>query len=166
MALLALLNAHRTAKTPGSAMSDILSISARLGLALLLSAMVDVERSFSDKPAGLRTHILVGLGAALFMTLADVGGFDMGRVAAGVITGVGFLGAGTIIRERGMVLGLTTAASIWAVAGIGIAVAMKLWVVSVMATGAVILVLWGLGYLENLVERALERRRKRGDKKP
>lgn len=147
-------------------MSDILSISARLGLALLLSAMVGIERSFSDKPAGLRTHILVGLGAALFMTLADVGGFDMGRVAAGVITGVGFLGAGTIIRERGMVLGLTTAASIWAVAGIGIAVAMKLWVVSVMATGAVILVLWGLGYLENLVERALERRRKRGDKKP
>jgi putative Mg2+ transporter-C (MgtC) family protein len=139
--------------------SDLLDALWRLVLALGLSALIGVERDLAGKPAGIRTHMLVGFGAALFMIVAEFSGMDTSRVMAGIITGVGFLGAGTIIRERGAVLGLTTAASIWAVAGIGIAVAARLWLIAVIATAGVFLVLWGLGYVEKLIARAWERRR-------
>jgi len=121
----------------------------RLVLAVVLAGLVGYEREQADKPAGFRTHILVGMGAALF-TVVSTYGFggqgDPARVAAQIVTGVGFLGAGTIFRSEGMVLGLTTAASIWAVAAIGTAVAVGMYWMSVVATVIMLLVLrlpWG-----------------------
>ncbi|MCK4232669.1 MgtC/SapB family protein [candidate division WOR-3 bacterium] len=139
---------------------DLLDALWRLGLVLVLSAVVGLERSLADKPAGIRTHILVGFGSALFMIVAEFGGLDAGRAAAGVITGIGFLGAGTIIRERGTVRGLTTAASIWVVAGIGMAAARKLWLLAIIATVGVVVVLRGFDLLEKALERLWERRKK------
>jgi putative Mg2+ transporter-C (MgtC) family protein len=101
----------------------------RLLLAAILGGALGVERETSHKPAGFRTHILISLGAALFTELSigmaiSTEGFlaDPGRIAAQIVTGVGFLGAGTILQGKGNIVGLTTAASIWVVAAIGMAV--------------------------------------------
>lgn len=116
----------------------------RLVLAALLAGLVGYEREQAEKPAGFCIHILVGMGAALF-TVVSVYGFggggDPARVAAQIVTGVGFLGAGTIFRSEGLVLGLTTAASIWAVAAIGTAVAVGMYAMSAVATVIMLLVL-------------------------
>lgn len=116
----------------------------RLVLAAVLAGLVGYEREQADKPAGFRTHILVGMGAALF-TVVSIYGFgrasDPARVAAQIVTGIGFLGAGTIFRSEGLVLGLTTAASIWAVAAIGMAVAVGMYTMAAMATAIMLLVL-------------------------
>jgi len=102
----------------------------RILLAAGLSAIIGIEREFHGRPAGLRTHLLVGSGAALVIVAfvavfgaANPGGFspEIGRLAAGVITGIGFLGAGTIIKVGDWVRGLTTAASLWFVAALGVA---------------------------------------------
>jgi len=102
----------------------------RLTLAVVLCGLVGLERQIHRRTAGLRTHILVGLGSCLIMLTSlyifaiyknDVP-LDPARIAAGVITGIGFLGAGTIIRDRENVKGLTTAASLWVVAAVGLAV--------------------------------------------
>src|ERR1700691_4145790 len=103
--------------------------AAELGLALLLSALIGLEREMRQKSAGLRTHTLVGVGAALFMLISKYGFNDVlepgrvivdpSRVAAQIVTGVGFLGAGLIFVRGGSVRGLTTAASIWVTAAIG-----------------------------------------------
>jgi len=116
----------------------------RLLLASLLAGLVGYEREQADKPAGFRTHILVGMGAALFTVVSVygfAGGSDPARVAAQIVTGIGFLGAGTIFRSEGLVLGLTTAASIWAVAAIGMAVAVGMYAMSAAATVIMLLVL-------------------------
>jgi len=121
-------------------------IVLRLLLALVLGAAVGYQRERAGKPAGLRTHILICLGAALF-TVASIYGFgpasDPARVAAGVLVGVGFLGAGVIMhRERGIVEGLTTAATMWAVAGIGLAAGAGLYVASAVATAIILGILY------------------------
>lgn len=117
----------------------------RLLLACGLGMAVGLEREFAGKAAGFRTHTLVCLGAALF-TLVSIYAFgtsaDIARVAAGVVAGIGFLGAGAIIhREGGSVEGLTTAASIWAVAAIGLAAASGLYWPAVLATALALLLL-------------------------
>lgn len=96
---------------------------------MVLGGLVGVERERADKPAGLRTHMVVCLASTLVMllsihvsTLYPGTVFDPGRIAAGVVTGIGFLGAGTIIRQGSIVRGLTTAASLWFVAGLGLAI--------------------------------------------
>lgn len=107
-----------------------LEIALRLFLAVIMGGLVGLEREVLNRPAGFRTHILVCVGAALIMMVSAYGFIDFGgrfemdpaRIAAQVITGVGFLGAGTIIQQRGNIQGLTTAASIWVVSGIGLAV--------------------------------------------
>ena len=107
-------------------MSLELEMVVRILVALGLGAAIGYERERAKKPAGLRTHILIALGAALF-TVASLFGFgstaDAARVAAGVVAGIGFIGAGAIIHRGGgdIVAGLTTAATIWAVAAIGLA---------------------------------------------
>ena len=104
---------------------------------------IGLERELAGKVAGLRTHLLVCLGAALF-TLVSIYAFeiDTDRVAAGVVTGIGFLGAGAIIhREGGIVAGLTTAASIWMVAAIGVAAAAGLYWLAVVAMALTLIVL-------------------------
>lgn len=97
----------------------------RCGAAALCGAMVGIERELKQKPAGFRTNILICLGAAIYMStgllLASTGGdVDPSRIAAQVVTGIGFIGAGCIIQSRGKVTGLTSAATIWVVAGIGL----------------------------------------------
>ncbi len=118
----------------------------RLLLATVLGAIIGYQRERAGKPAGLRTHILICVGAALF-TIASIYGFgtsgDAARVAAGVVAGIGFLGAGAIIRGgEGIVAGLTTAATIWAVAGIGLAAGAGLYIISAVTTAIILIVLF------------------------
>lgn len=114
-----------------------LEMILRLLLAVALGAIIGYQRERAGKQAGLRTHILICVGAALF-TVVSIYGFDTddaARVAAGVVAGVGFLGAGAIIRGgEGIVAGLTTAATIWAVAAVGVAAGAGLYLVSTAAT--------------------------------
>jgi len=122
-----------------------LEMVLRLLLAAALGAIIGYQRERAGKPAGLRTHILICVGAALF-TVASLYGFGMtadpARVAAGIVAGIGFLGAGAIIRrEGGIVEGLTTAATIWAVAAIGLAAGAGLYLVSAVTTAVVSIVL-------------------------
>ena len=106
----------------------------RIALATLLGAFLGYERERAGKPAGVRTHGMVALGAALF-TAVSVYGFqgqgDPARMAAQIVTGVGFLGAGTILHFRGTVHGLTTAASLWVTAAIGTAVGVGMYLMSI-----------------------------------
>ena len=112
----------------------------RLVMAVLLGALGGYERERQGKPAGLRTHAMVALGAALF-TVVSLYGFgttaDTSRVAAMIVSGIGFLGAGAILHERGGVQGLTTAASLWVTAAIGIAVGVGMILMS-LATAALV----------------------------
>ena len=122
------------------------TIILRLLLAAALGAIIGYQRERAGKAAGLRTHILICLGAALF-TVASIYGFgpasDPARIAAGVLVGVGFLGAGVILRTgEGIVAGLTTAATIWAVAAIGLAAGAGLYLISAVATAIILIVLF------------------------
>jgi len=117
----------------------------RLLLAAALGAIIGYQRERAGKPAGLRTHILISVGAALF-TIGSFYGFGAGadpsRVAAGIVVGIGFLGAGAIIRRgEGVVEGLTTAATIWAVAAIGLAAGAGLYIISAVTTAVILIVL-------------------------
>lgn len=117
----------------------------RLLLAAVLGASLGYQRTRAGKPAGLRDYTLICVGAALF-TVASLYGFggiaDPSRIAAGIVAGIGFLGAGAIIRrEEGLVAGLTTAATIWVVAAIGLAAGAGLYVVSAVTTAIALIVL-------------------------
>jgi len=118
-------------------------ILLQIVVAAVLGAAIGIEREVGAQPAGLRTHMLVSLGAALF-TLAGVGllGSDPTRIAAQVVTGIGFLGGGAILREGATVRGLTTAAALWLAAAIGLAVGLRQWFAAVVATGLGLTVLW------------------------
>lgn len=131
----------------------------RLLLAVLLSGLVGLEREAKGRAAGFRTHILVTLGSALMMLTGiymaahyrgqmDV---DPTRLAAQVVSGIGFLGAGAIIQFRDSVRGLTTAASVWAAAGIGLAVGAGFYMGAVASTGIVLVVLYALRGFEERV---------------
>ncbi|QAA94122.1 MgtC/SapB family protein [Pollutimonas thiosulfatoxidans] len=118
----------------------------RLAMAILLGAAIGYERELKGKSAGLRTHMLVSLGAAIFVLVPLQSGIeaaDMSRVIQGVIAGIGFLGAGAIIKLSGdpEVKGLTTAASIWVAAGIGIAAGMGREATAVVTTLAALFIL-------------------------
>jgi putative Mg2+ transporter-C (MgtC) family protein len=138
-----------------------LPVLGRLLLALALGAAVGLERELSGKPAGLRTNILICVGAALFTELSilvahqfaghDLIRADPGRVAAQIVSGIGFIGAGTILVSRGNVLGLTTAATLWVVAAIGMAVGLQLYVEAVGGAVLVVITLFALGHLEEAV---------------
>lgn len=116
---------------------------ARLILGFILSGLVGLEREVSLKPAGLRTHILVGLGSTLLtiLSLHAFPGSEPSRVAASIVVGIGFLGAGTIIKTEGKVLGLTTAATLWIVASIGVATGSGFYLLAIVATFLAFLVL-------------------------
>ena len=119
-------------------------IALRLLLAAIFGAAVGFERRSSDKPAGLRTLSLVAVGSALF-TIISVFGFenaDQSRVAAQIVTGVGFLGAGTILRSGTSISGLTTAATIWATAAIGMAVGSGMYIASATGTVLILIILF------------------------
>lgn len=123
-------------------MTEIVIIG-RLLLALVCSAVIGFERESAQKDAGFRTHILVGVGAAIF-TIVSIVGFEEGddsRVAAQVVTGIGFLGAGAIFKEGATVKGLTTAAGLWVVAAVGLAAGSGSVALAITGTVAVVLVL-------------------------
>ncbi|WP_273333834.1 MgtC/SapB family protein [Dictyoglomus turgidum] len=125
-------------------MINIWDVLLRFILSTLFSGVIGWEREKEEKPAGLRTHILVSLGSTLFMIVsayAFPGNGDPGRIAAQVVTGIGFIGAGTILRTGFTVKGLTTAASIWAVSGIGLSVGAGLYFPAFIATIFIIVVL-------------------------
>ena len=137
-------------------------IALRLGCAMLIGVIIGMEREFTHRPAGLRTHILVALGACvisvtgemLFSHYSALGAApDPARLSAQVVTGVGFLGAGTIMKEGASVKGLTTAASVWAVACLGIAAGFGYYAVAL--TGMV-LILITLTVLETLQQKFLQ----------
>ena len=125
----------------------------------LLGTLVGWERQMGRKPAGLRTHTLVCMGSTLFVLLTEhsitaFGGghnVDPTRIIHGVVTGVGFLGAGSIMRQEGFVHGLTTAASVWIVAAIGVAVGCHAYVLAVTGAVLALLVLEGYGWIERLL---------------
>jgi putative Mg2+ transporter-C (MgtC) family protein len=127
-------------------MSTEVEIILRLLLAAALGAGIGYQRERANKPAGLRTHVLIALGSALFTVVSIFGfggGVDAARVAAGVVTGIGFIGAGVIFRGmRGdHVMGLTTAASIWATASIGLAAGVGMYLIATVVAAITVLVL-------------------------
>lgn len=133
----------------------------RLVLAAVLSGIVGFEREFHGRAAGFRTHILLCVGSTLIM-LASMHIFDAysgraaldpARLAAGVVTGIGFLGAGTIMRYKASVRGLTTAASLWVVTGIGLAVGTGLYFGAIVTTGIAVISLMFFGRLEHVMIR-------------
>ena len=137
----------------------------RLLLSAFLGGLIGVEREIHDHPAGIRTHLLVALGSALFTVLSIVGfpssddvATDPSRVAAQIVTGIGFLGAGAILKYGPTVRGLTTAASLWAAAGIGMAAGASRPVLAVAATVIVLVSLWPLRLLSERLELAAPRR--------
>jgi putative Mg2+ transporter-C (MgtC) family protein len=127
---------------------------ARLALAAVLGGLIGAERELSDQPAGLRTHILLSVGACLF-TLVSAYGFgpnsDPSRLAAQIVTGIGFLGGGAILRHGFTIRGLTTAASIWATCALGVAIGVGSYVLAVGATVLVLGVLVGLRAIRNVL---------------
>ncbi len=131
-----------------------LELLLQLILAVILGGIIGLERELKGKPAGLRTNVLISIGATLFTVLsmrmaAERG--DPGRVAAQILAGVGFIGAGTILHTRGAVTGLTSAATIWVVAAIGMALGTGAYVEAVGTTVLVLVVLKGLASLERVV---------------
>ena len=136
-----------------------LDLVVKLLLAVLLGGAVGLERQIAGKPAGLRTNILICVGSTLIMdlsvNLAGPAGSrgDPARLAAQVISGIGFIGAGTIMQARGTVVGLTSAATIWVVAAMGLAIGAGYFVEGLLAGGIVTLVLAGLGNIEHRLLR-------------
>jgi putative Mg2+ transporter-C (MgtC) family protein len=139
-----------------------LQLMLQIGLATVLGGAIGLERELGGKPAGLRTNILICVGSVLYTHLslamlragggAIPPGTDTTRVAAQIVTGVGFIGAGTILHARGAVVGLTSAATIWVVAAIGVALGSGYYLEAVGTTLAVIVVLAGLGRVEKIVQ--------------
>ena len=133
-----------------------LDLVTKLALAVLMGGAIGLERQMAGKASGLRTNILICLGSALIMDLSmnlgmsfgDVRVGDPGRIAAQIVTGIGFIGAGTIMQSRGAITGLTSAATIWVVAAIGMTVGAGFSVEALGATALVMLVLAGLGRVE------------------
>jgi len=125
------------------------------GMAILCGGVIGVERELKRKPAGFRTNILICLGSTYFMLVSMLvstlpGGRpgDPGRVASQVVTGIGFLGAGTIIQSRGQIAGLTTAALIWVVSAIGLLIGVGYHLMALLGTAVIFLTLTVLGYVE------------------
>lgn len=142
----------------------------QVALAVILGGTLGMERELRGRPAGLRTMILVCLGSTLIMIVssklpglhhtdldAAVVRVDPGRIAAGIVTGVGFLGAGVIIKLGDLVRGVTTAATIWFVAAIGIVLGQGFYALSIVATLTALVVLWLFGLLEKVLRSSVYR---------
>src|SRR4051812_17466292 len=139
-----------------------LELLTRLVTAALLGAAIGLEREMKQKSAGLRTNILIAVGSALFTVMSyelaeSGGGADPGRLAAQVVTGIGFLGAGAIIRNDSGVQGLTTAATVWVNAAVGVAAGGGKYHLAVIATGITLAALLVLQPIERLIARRFER---------
>jgi putative Mg2+ transporter-C (MgtC) family protein len=127
---------------------DLIEVLLKLVLAVALGGLIGMERETSQKPAGFRTNILICVGSAMMIILAQLlfpeesgRSNEVARIAAAVITGVGFIGAGTILQARGSVMGLTSAATIWGVAGLGLVIGAGYYVIAIIFSAIVILTL-------------------------
>jgi putative Mg2+ transporter-C (MgtC) family protein len=128
-------------------------------LAILLCGLIGIEREFRSKQAGLKTLIMMGLGATLFTILSiKIGGGSMDRIASNIVTGIGFLGAGVIFKEDNQVKGLTTASVIWIVAAIGMAVGGGYYVQAISVTAIVLVSLIVFPFVEDAMERRYTKR--------
>ena len=139
-------------------MSNDFELLGRLLLAAVLGGAIGAERELNDQAAGLRTHMLLTIGACLFTLISAYGfgsgiGTDPSRLAAQIVTGIGFLGGGAIVRHGLTVKGLTTAASIWATASVGVAIGAGSYVLGIGGTVLVVGTLFGLRRVSNLLQR-------------
>lgn len=134
---------------------DIGESLLKLGLALLVGTLIGGEREIRNKAAGLRTLILISVGSMLFTMLSGLLGAanETGRIASNIVTGIGFLGAGAIMREGLTVSGLTTASTIWVTAALGMAVGAGEYAVALFGTVVVLAVLTVFGYLQSFIEQ-------------
>ena len=134
---------------------DILDGLTKLGLALLIGTIIGVEREYKNKSAGLRTLVLICLGSTLFTMLSTELGAanETGRIASNIVTGIGFLGAGAIMREGLNVSGLTTASSIWVTAALGMAVGAGEYYLSIFGALIVLAVLTLFTFIQPLIDR-------------
>lgn len=135
---------------------DMITIIIRVAVSIGIGGLIGLERELEHKPAGLRTIILVCLGSTIFMLIGYELGFmgsELSRIVAGVVTGIGFLGAGAIIRARGEVYGLTTAATIWLASGLGLAIGAGYYMLAIIACISVLVVLRLLGIVEKAINR-------------
>jgi putative Mg2+ transporter-C (MgtC) family protein len=146
----------------------------RLLLAVGLGVIIGLERFIVHKEAGMKTHALVALGAALFVIISELlaikyasraGGFDPSRIASQIIVGIGFLGAGSIILEGNRLRGLTTASGFWVTAGIGMAAGFGFFSLAIITTILVLLIFVALFFLEVPLRRVLDKEAKSIDKK-
>jgi putative Mg2+ transporter-C (MgtC) family protein len=127
----------------------------KLGLALAIGTIIGAEREYKNKSAGLRTLIIICLGSTLFTIISGSLGAEneTGRIASNIVTGIGFLGAGAIMREGLTVTGLTTASSIWVTSALGMAVGAGEYHLSIFGTAIVLMVLTLFGFVQPLIER-------------
>lgn len=131
-----------------------LDLSARLIVAAALGALIGIEREIHGHPAGIRTHMLVALGSGTF-TVMSLNGFGQGigtgndatRIAAQIVSGIGFLGAGAILKDGIVIRGLTTAASLWATAAVGMAAGAAEYVICIVSAGIILVSLWPINAL-------------------
>lgn len=138
----------------------------RLFVAALLGGIIGLEREYREKAAGLRTHFLVALGSALFMIVSAYGfdgaltnsqmHLDVSRIAAQVVSGIGFIGAGTIIFQKNSIHGLTTAACVWVTAAIGLTCGAGMYLLALSATFLVLIGLEAFNYLLNILDKRQE----------
>lgn len=139
---------------------DHIEMLLKIILIVILAGIIGLDRELRHKPAGAKTHILVGLGSTIFTLVSlyiytmykGIASVDPGRIAAQVVTGIGFLGAGTIIQSGGSVIGLTTAASLWSVAGIGLAIGCGMYYLAIISTIIILLVF----FITNKISVVLE----------
>jgi putative Mg2+ transporter-C (MgtC) family protein len=143
--------------TPELGFNLELELVGRLAIGLVLGAMIGFERELHRQPAGFRTHSLVAVGSALFTIISAYGfagsAVDPTRIAAQIVSGIGFIGAGTILQHRGSVRGLTTAASLWSVAAVGMAAGAGMLAIATVGTLLILVVLSVLDRIEEFTRR-------------
>lgn len=132
----------------------------KLLLAILLGGMIGFEREFRDKAAGFRTIIFICVGATLFtiFSIRIAGDKDPGRIAANIVTGVGFLGAGVVLRNEGRIVGLTTASIVWLTAAIGMGIGSNQYALAFTTALFMFLILWVFPYIERIINNFREER--------
>ncbi len=125
----------------------------KLLIAAGLGALIGVEREYHSKSAGLRTMMLIAIGSTLFTIISSKLGNDAGRIGANIVTGIGFIGGGIIFRENNRVVGITTAATAWATAALGMCVGIGYYKIATASSGLVLVVLYGLLPVQDLIKR-------------
>ncbi|NIO20202.1 MAG: MgtC/SapB family protein [Candidatus Aenigmarchaeota archaeon] len=134
-----------------------LEILIKIVVSAVLGLLIGFERAVHNKPAGMRTHSLVCIGATLFTIVSvSIMGADPSRVAAGIVTGIGFLGAGIIFQSKSRMRGITTATELWVLAAIGLAVGIGFYFAALVTTLIVIFVLIPMKYVEKEAKEALD----------